>query len=105
MADRNLLPPKRRTETVKRKVDGFTLHISVGFYPDGSVGEVFVNSSKEGTQMRELLRSLSMVMSIALQHGVPLGEVLDAIEDKHTSTVGDAISSAIKEISNEPRTD
>jgi len=46
--------------------------MTVGVYEDGSPGEIFVRMAKEGSTISGLMDSFATVVSLALQHGVPL---------------------------------
>ena len=47
-------------------------YITVGLYPNGEPGEIFVTMAKEGSTVSGLMDSFALAVSIALQHGVPL---------------------------------
>ena len=47
-------------------------YLTVGVYEDGSPGEIFVRMAKEGSTVSGLMDGLATVVSLALQHGVPL---------------------------------
>lgn len=74
---RKLLPARRKCITQKVKIDGQTVHYSVGLYEDGTPGELFVEVSKAGAALREWAGSAAMMLSIALQHGTPLQTALN----------------------------
>ena len=71
-AVRHRLPEERASITHKFKVGGHEGYITVGLYPDDSVGEIFITMAKEGSTVSGLMDSFSCAVSIALQHGVPL---------------------------------
>src|SRR5262249_54220518 len=50
-------------------------YIHVGFYEDGTPGEIFVKMAKEGSTISGLMDTIGVLTSMALQYGVPL-EVL-----------------------------
>ena len=50
--------------------------MTVGLYPDGRPGEVFFRVTKEGSTVNGLMDSLGISMSMALQHGVPLKDLV-----------------------------
>ena len=54
---------------------GTDLQVSVGKFVDGRPAEVFVNGGKIGTDVESLMRDNAILISIALQHGVPLEEL------------------------------
>ncbi|MGI0053830.1 MAG: vitamin B12-dependent ribonucleotide reductase, partial [Thermoplasmata archaeon] len=45
-------------------------------YPDGRPGEIFFRVTKEGSTVNGLMDSLGISMSMALQHGVPLKDLV-----------------------------
>jgi ribonucleoside-diphosphate reductase alpha chain len=71
-AVRHKLKEERASITHKFNVGGHEGYITVGLYPDGSVGEIFITMAKEGSTVSGLMDSFSCAISLALQHGVPL---------------------------------
>jgi ribonucleoside-diphosphate reductase alpha chain len=57
-------------------VGGHDGYVTVGLYPDGRPGEVFFRVTKEGSTVNGLMDSLGISMSMALQHGVPLKDLV-----------------------------
>lgn len=70
--ERNPIPYSHPGYHQKVRIDGHTLYLIEGNYPDGSLGEIFLELSKEGSTTRALLNSLAKSVSIGLQFGVPL---------------------------------
>jgi ribonucleoside-diphosphate reductase alpha chain len=58
-------------------VAGHDGYITVGFYDDGSPGEVFLTMSKEGSVISGLIDTIATMTSILLQYGVPLESLVD----------------------------
>ena len=50
---------------------------SLAEFADGSLAEISIGLPKEAAPVRALADCLSHVVSLALQHGVPLGEIVD----------------------------
>ena len=71
-AVRHRLPEERASITHKFNVGGHEGYITVGLYPDGCPGEIFITMAKEGSTVSGLMDSFACAVSIALQHGVPL---------------------------------
>src|SRR5690242_16528629 len=71
-AVRHKLQEERASITHKFKVGDHEGYITVGLYPNGSVGELFITMAKEGSTVSGLMDSFALAVSIALQHGVPL---------------------------------
>jgi ribonucleoside-diphosphate reductase alpha chain len=73
---RERLPDERKAITHHFSVGGHDGYVTVGLYPDGRVGEIFFRVTKEGSTVNGLMDSLGISMSMALQHGVPLKDLV-----------------------------
>lgn len=69
---RRKLPDERKSFTHKFSVGGHEGYITVGLYPDGKPGEIFITMSKVGSVVSGLMDSFATAISLALQYGVPL---------------------------------
>jgi ribonucleoside-diphosphate reductase alpha chain len=72
---RRRLPSKRHGITQEAKVGGNKVFLRTGEYEDGTIGEIFIDMHKEGAALRSVMNCFAMLVSLALQYGVPL-EVL-----------------------------
>lgn len=66
------LPTERISLTHHFTIAGQDGYITVGLFPDGQPGEVFINIAKEGSTLGGLMNSFAKAISIGLQYGVPL---------------------------------
>jgi ribonucleoside-diphosphate reductase alpha chain len=73
---REKLPDARKAITHHFQVGGHDGYVTVGLYPDGRPGELFFRVTKEGSTVNGLMDSLGISMSMALQHGVPLKDLV-----------------------------
>ncbi len=71
------LPYKRSGITIKTKVAGQPIYLRTGEYPDGRLGEIFIDMHKEGAAFRSMLNLFAISVSTGLQYGVPLEEYVD----------------------------
>ncbi len=69
---RKRLPKKRRSQTVSFSVAGAEGYMTAGEYDDGTLGEVFIKMSKQGSTLAGVMDAFSVSISIGLQYGVPL---------------------------------
>ncbi len=69
---RRKLPDERQSVTHKFSIAGHDGYITVGMYPDGTPGEIFLTMSKEGSTISGLMDTIATMTSLALQYGVPL---------------------------------
>lgn len=76
---RETLPDRRHSWTQKVRIDGQTVHMGVGEYPDGRPGEIFIDVAKQGTFLRGVMSALARTISIALQCGADVGVIVHAL--------------------------
>jgi ribonucleoside-diphosphate reductase alpha chain len=77
IVEKRTLPAKRRGYTQKAKINGQVIFLRTGEYGDQTVGEIFIDMSKEGATMRSMLNCFAIAISIGLQYGVPLEEFVE----------------------------
>ena len=75
--------------------------VTLGYYDDGAVGEVFITGQKTGTQMDAISRDSAVLLSIALQHGVPLKTMQHAITREPDGTASTITGSVIDKLKHE----
>jgi ribonucleoside-diphosphate reductase alpha chain len=71
-AVRHRLPAERASITHKFQLASHEGYITVGLYPSGAPGEIFIRMAKEGSTISGLMDSFATAISMCLQHGVPL---------------------------------
>jgi hypothetical protein len=81
MTERRALPMRRRSETFEIEFGGLNKShtVTVGYYDDDMHGEVFINGGKSGEVVEAIARDSAVLLSLALQYGVPLDTVKRAI--------------------------
>jgi hypothetical protein len=78
-AVRRRLPQRRSSVTFELNFWGQKFAVGIGYYPDGQIGEVFVSADKIGGQIEASARDAAILISIALQFGAPLENILHAL--------------------------
>ena len=84
-------PPKRReasTTIVHIGDNRLKLYLTVGLYEDGTPCEVFLKSSKSGSTMQGALDMTAIMISHALQFGMPLSKICNALIDMRFEPLG-----------------
>lgn len=76
---RQSLPQRRASETFNLRFWNQAFSVTVGFYPDGSAGEVFIDGGKTGQDVQSTARDAAVVLSLALQHGMPIETIRHAV--------------------------
>ncbi len=65
----------RKAHVHEAAINGLKLYITTSFYSDGSLGELYVSSGRQGSLTKGLLDSLSTTISEMLQYGVPSQDI------------------------------
>ena len=74
---RRRLPDERASITHKFNVGGHEGYLTIGMYEDGTPGEIFLRMAKEGSTISGLMDSFATAISLALQYGVPLKDLVN----------------------------
>jgi hypothetical protein len=102
MSQRRELPMRRGTETFEVAFGGLSkCHtVSVGYYTDGTPGEIFIAGGKSGEQVEAIARDGAVLLSLALQHGVSLQTIQHALtrnsQGEPSSIVGAVVDRMIE---------
>jgi len=79
MTERQRLPNRRYCTTQQLHHHGTSYDLTIGVYADGQPGEVFIDGAKVGSTMSYLVHDVAVLISIAMQHHVPLQVMADAV--------------------------
>lgn len=66
------MPNTRQSLTHKFTIDNQDFYLTVGYYPNGKPGEIFLKASAQGSFISGMCDVYSIAISLGLQHGVPL---------------------------------
>ena len=92
-------PPNRRlAETFDVRHNGKRFHVSVGRFHDGSVSEIFITGPKSGSDLESVCRNAAIILSIARQHGVPLGQICHALTRNSDSSPSSIIGAVLERL-------
>jgi ribonucleoside-diphosphate reductase alpha chain len=78
-ANRHRLQNERSSVTHHFAFGGHEGYLTVGFYPNGQPGEIFIRMAKAGSTIAGLMECFGTVVSVSLQHGVPLKVLCDKL--------------------------
>ena len=98
MTARCSLPQRRPHETFQFKHWDQAYTIGLGRDLVGDVREVFINTGKTGTQMEVLARDSAVLLSLALQYGVPVEDMARAITRDATGKPSGPIGALLEKI-------
>ena len=85
---RERLPDTRQSVTHKFNISGHEGYITVGLYPDGRVGELFITMAKEGSTIGGLMDCFGTAISMSLQYGVPLSVYVEKFSHTRFEPMG-----------------
>ncbi len=85
---RERLPDERQSITHKFAVGEQEGFLTVGLYEDGRPGEIFIKVSKQGSTVSGLMDTIALLMSMAMQYGVPMGSLLDKLKNSRFEPYG-----------------
>jgi hypothetical protein len=100
IAFRDLLPMRRRNETFNMRFgeQNALYTITLGYYDDGRIGECFIDGAKAGSGMHAITHDAAMLLSLILQHGVPLSTVRRAVSRNADGKASTIIGAVIDQI-------
>tara|TARA_B100002051_G_C16654385_1_gene595687 strand:- start:95 stop:922 length:828 start_codon:yes stop_codon:yes gene_type:complete len=78
---RSSMPDRRKGYIQKASVGNHKVYLHTGEYEDGKIGEIFIDTSKEGELVKALMNNFAIAISLGLQYGVPLDEFVNAFVD------------------------
>ena len=72
------MPDRRKGYIQKATIGDHKVYLHTGEYKDGKIGEIFIDTSKEGELVKALMNNFAISVSLGLQYGVPLDEFVNA---------------------------
>ena len=84
-ANRHRLQNERSAITHHFSFGGHEGYLTVGLYPNGQPGEIFIRMAKAGSTIAGLMECFGTVVSVSLQHGVPLKVLCDKLSHTRLS--------------------
>ncbi len=75
---RSGMPDRRKGYIQKATIGDHKVYLHTGEYEDGKIGEIFIDTSKEGELVKALMNNFAIAVSLGLQYGVPLDEYISA---------------------------
>ena len=85
------MPDRRKGYIQKAQIGDHKVYLHTGEYNDGKIGEIFIDTNKEGELVKAMMNNFAIAISLGLQYGVPLDEYVDAFIDtkfEPSGTVG-----------------
>ena len=85
------MPDRRKGYIQKSQIGDHKVYLHTGEYDDGKIGEIFIDTNKEGELVKAMMNNFAIAISLGLQYGVPLEEYVDAFIDTKFEPSGNVI--------------
>ena len=72
------MPDRRKGYIQKVTIGNHKIYLHTGEYDDGRIGEIFIDTNKEGELVKAIMNNFAIAISLGLQYGVPLDEFVSA---------------------------
>ena len=66
------MPDRRKGYIQKAQIGDHKVYLHTGEYDDGKIGEIFIDTNKEGELVKAMMNNFAIAISLGLQYGVPL---------------------------------
>ena len=85
------MPDRRKGYIQKAQIGDHKVYLHTGEYDDGKIGEIFIDTNKEGELVKAMMNNFAIAISLGLQYGVPLEEYVDAFLDTKFEPSGNVV--------------
>ena len=85
------MPDRRKGYIQKSQIGDHKVYLHTGEYDDGKIGEIFIDTNKEGELVKAMMNNFAIAISLGLQYGVPLEEYVDAFIDTKFEPSGNVV--------------
>ena len=85
------MPDRRKGYIQKAQIGDHKVYLHTGEYNDGKIGEIFIDTNKEGELVKAMMNNFAIAISLGLQYGVPLDEYVDAFIDTKFEPSGNVV--------------
>jgi ribonucleoside-diphosphate reductase alpha chain len=99
LPQRKRLPDERPAVTHKASVGGQEFYLTVGLHEDQTPGELMIKIAKQGSTLAGITDSFAIMVSLALQYGVPLAHIIEKFEHTRFEPLGFTTNPAIPQAS------
>ncbi|MBX3410976.1 MAG: hypothetical protein KF859_13965 [Phycisphaeraceae bacterium] len=88
VAARQVLPVTRDSITHKFSIGNHEGYLTVGLYPDGRPGEIFLKMSKEGSTLSGMCQAYCRAFSLSIQHGLSVRDAVSRFKGMRFEPMG-----------------
>jgi hypothetical protein len=95
---RRRLPNRRASQTLSFEHGGTDITATSGHYPDGAIGEIFINAGHANSAIDAIVSDAAIAVSFALQHGADLAAIKAAMKRNAAGEPSSPIGAALDRI-------
>ena len=94
---REKLPNRRAAEKVDFSHDGLNYTLTFSHFSDGRLAEIFLDADNVGSPVHTMAKDMATVVSIALQYGVPVREIVESLSQERNGLMRGPLGAALLE--------
>jgi ribonucleoside-diphosphate reductase alpha chain len=95
MTLRRRLPQRRGAIAVELDHAGHRFRMQIGCFPDGALGEIFLDASKQNSALDAFAADAAILVSLLLQHGATPVEIGHALRRAPDGTAASLVGAVI----------
>ncbi len=95
MTARRRLPHRRGAVALDIEHAGHRFRMQIGCFPDGALGEVFLDAAKQNSALDAFAADAAILLSLLLQHGATLGEIGHALRRVPDGTAASLVGAVV----------
>jgi len=95
---RRRLPNRRLDQAFEIEVAGLHYKVTVGYFPDGDLAEVFVSNHKAGNASDVAARDAGILVSLCLQYGCSVETIARALSRNTDGSASGVIGAVLDKI-------
>ena len=94
--ERQPLSPRRKNQTFELAFEGVRFQLTVGFYPNGRIGEVWLNGPRPDSALYHITRDACVLISHLLQRFVSPHTLFDSLPRAQDGSSASVIGAIIE---------
>ena len=95
MTLRRRLPQRRGTIAVELEHAGHHFRMQIGCFPDGALGDVFLDAAKQNSGLDAFAADVAILVSLLLQHGATPAEIGHALRRAPDGTAASLVGAVV----------
>jgi hypothetical protein len=102
MSERRRLPQRRGATAVELEHAGHRFRMQIGYFPDGAIGEVFLDAAKQNSALDAISADCAILISLLLQRDAPPAELGHALRRAPDGTAASLVGAVVDQLCEAP---